>query len=1017
MRKSITLKTLFRAPVKTLLTFLLIAAASFALFSRVTDYAVTTREAAKAKSFYCGVAALDNSQSLVFRSFMIDGEEVNDVYFPDPKPWPTDEKIKEFSSLPGVTLADTRYMTEGLVENFDRIVDPEAYDETDQFILEGTYNGYEDISGFLDTINLTIDHVTVHAGKIKIDSDKKVQIYASSAKYLSVNEKNPFPRAFFEKLKKGSRCLIMGTYNFVSGGELYLNPLGDRNKAFRVLDGLGDNYLETEEFSYYKKEIEAINQAYSIYDIVYTKDMRAIPYFNERMMRITEGRPLTAEDMHSCTVSELFLKTYGLSVGDKIQIQLGDKLCKQIGLPCIRATNAMNVSNFVDTQELEIIGAYQFTSDIKDRYSEYEWGYSPSTIFVPVSLLPVEVPEDYEPSMGQFSVFIENPHDIKAFQEAAEPLVGEMGLGMRFSDGGWSNMEDSFEAGSLTSLLTTVLYVVGAIIALFLAVYLYIGRNKKTYAIMRTLGLSNKTARNSVALPLVVLSALGIPVGGIAGLFFASYTAAKTLASMSDNSAPEGYVYVLNVALPVEVVILCLIFELAVTLLLTLFFLQKMKRIPPLELLQESGVRVGATKKAEQDIMDLAPIPMELDMRKLSTVDQMPLRRKYSALRQVAVYNLRHMRRGIGKTAISLVLAIVLTAGIGMFVLAKLAYQDAFEEIDVKGRALEFSSDAIAALSKEDLIDDFYCYNDITVHVNGRESDNSTIITNNIDRYLTGNYKVNYQQGYDNSSLNNTGQLCLMGQQLAKELEIQLGDEIAVFEDGTYSFMTELYQKFKMEDKFAAAVLRESLKYKVVGLVEADDQNINTSIFVGINSGIEGLYVQPFSFNYCEFTLADNRKLTELNNLLEEQRKQGLNYAKMASYRIHSEALENIKRVRGLLESLFPIAVAAVVLIGVLGPGLVIMQSAKEAAFLRIMGVTKKRARCMLVSQQLFLFIVGLALVTGGLALFYPGLFARSAQTLATCFALYFIGCVCGALAAAIHVTRHRILELLQVKE
>ena len=61
MRNSLALKTLLRSPVKTLLTFLLIAAASFALFSRITDYAVTSREAANAESFYHGVAALDNT--------------------------------------------------------------------------------------------------------------------------------------------------------------------------------------------------------------------------------------------------------------------------------------------------------------------------------------------------------------------------------------------------------------------------------------------------------------------------------------------------------------------------------------------------------------------------------------------------------------------------------------------------------------------------------------------------------------------------------------------------------------------------------------------------------------------------------------------------------------------------------------------------------------------------------------------------------------------------------------------
>ena len=52
MKKTTALKTLLRAPVKTLLTLLLIAAASFALFSRITDYAVTTRENKEVEKFF-----------------------------------------------------------------------------------------------------------------------------------------------------------------------------------------------------------------------------------------------------------------------------------------------------------------------------------------------------------------------------------------------------------------------------------------------------------------------------------------------------------------------------------------------------------------------------------------------------------------------------------------------------------------------------------------------------------------------------------------------------------------------------------------------------------------------------------------------------------------------------------------------------------------------------------------------------------------------------------------------------
>ena len=86
MKKSLAFKTILRSPVKTLLTFLLVAAASFALFSRVTDYVITSREAARAQSMYHGVAALDNSVEPIIMDY--------EYFEPDPKPWPTDEQLE-----------------------------------------------------------------------------------------------------------------------------------------------------------------------------------------------------------------------------------------------------------------------------------------------------------------------------------------------------------------------------------------------------------------------------------------------------------------------------------------------------------------------------------------------------------------------------------------------------------------------------------------------------------------------------------------------------------------------------------------------------------------------------------------------------------------------------------------------------------------------------------------------------------------------------------------------------------
>lgn len=1009
MRKTTTLKTLLRSPAKTVLTFLLVAAASFTLFSRVTDYAVTTREAAKAESFYNGVAALDNTQPLIVIDEEIDGVSWGRAYMPENKPWPDKEQIEEFSSLPGVTLADTRYMTAGQVEDYKRIKDKTDYSRLEDFVVEGTYVGYEEDSAGTNYIDILFQDVTVHAGEIDAESDKPLKVTALALENRPEG-KNPHSKEFFDELEKGSRCLVVGMYE---AGPLVL---GSQEEDLRVIDGLGDDYLETEEFAVQREEIERINKEEYVFDIVYTEDMRAIPRFNERTMVISEGRPVTSGDTDVCVVCEDVMEEYGLSLGDTLHIELGDILLPQNGSSGAVGKGA-GIPNYIDTAELEIIGVYHNMDEFSQRLDEFEWSYTVNTIFVPSSLLPVEVAEDHEPNCGEFSVFIENARDIETFRKAAEPLVAEMGLGMRFSDGGWTSMKDSFQTGAAASILTTVLYVAGAALSLLLAVYLYIGRNKKAYAIMRTLGVSGKKAGNSVALPFVVLSIIAMPAGGMAGLFYASYTAAQTLAGLADSSAPEGYVYVLDATLPVGVVVLCMVFELAFASFVTLLFLWKMKKVSPLELLQEGNPQRAAGKKAESYIADTAPNMAAFDIAGISNFDEALPRGKYGALGQVTAYILRHMRRGFGKTAVSLILAVVLTAGIGMLVLARLSYHEAYDTMEVKGRAMDFVSTSIDRLATSDLVKDFYCYSNFNVRTNGMDTHTPMIATNDLEHYLTNNSTITYAEGYDSSFFELTGEGCLLGETLAEMLGVRAGDEIALISDNWYSVVQQVYED-KGEELLTKAIERETTMFKVIGIVKSGDTDVSTSIFTGTKNGVDRVFGQPFPFNYGEFTLADNDRVEDLNALLEElQRESQQTYAPMAFFHIDSESLENVERIRDLLVSLFPIAVAAAVLIGLFGPGLVVIQSAQEAAFLRILGVTKKRARCMLVFQQVILCVVGIVLVAGVLSLSDPKMFAKSTQTLVSCWALYFAGCVCGTVAAAVQITRRKVLELLQVKE
>ncbi len=796
-------------------------------------------------------------------------------------------------------------------------------------------------------------------------------------------------------------------YSSNGSSGITLQPSAVGEDALRVIEGLPENYLETEAFARQRGWVDAINHNIYSYDIVYTADMRAIPRFNEQRLFLSEGRLLTMDDKDACVVSADFLKEHGLSVGDSVSIRLGNLLCHG-RTDAVSETedwdvvpDAAKIPEYTDAVELTIAGAYE------EGEGNSAYAPSPNIIYVPSALLPVEVPADYETEPSEFSVFVEDVHDIEDFHETAGQFAENMGLNLNYSDRGWLDVKDSFRMGALASLLTTVLYVVGAALALFLAVYLYIGRSKKSYAIMRMLGVPGKAAGSAVVMPFVAISVLAVPAGGMTGIHYAQGAAEKTLLRMAD-SAPAGYVP--NARLPLSVIALCLLSELLFVSLSAYFFLRSMKNIPPLELLQEGG-RPGRKEKVPGSLVPAAVLlPGGIDMAKLPAAGGWTPQRKYGCVRHVAAYVWRNIRRGFGKTAVSLILAAVLAAGIGSFVLARITFRDAFYELSVKGSASDFTFTTVLDLSNSPLVKEFYCSDIFNVRVQGAELDIPMAISSDLPRELGADCTVEYAEGYSLSAFEGTAPICVVGKELAKELGTSAGDDLGILSD-------ILYYTFKAGGVEEDDLSQRYRVYKVIGIVDSEDARVKNGIFSGIRCDQQSLFSMDFPVGSCEFTLADNDRVDELEAILEEKQSRSVIYSPDPSYYLDTGGLGNIERIRGLLESLFPIAVAAAVAIGLFGPLLVILQSAQQAAFLRILGVTKKRARCMLVLEQIVLCVTGIVLVAGGIALYDPGRFTRGIETFAACYGLYLLGCVCGATAAAIQVTRHRLLELLQVKE
>lgn len=129
--------------------------------------------------------------------------------------------------------------------------------------------------------------------------------------------------------------------------------------------------------------------------------------------------------------------------------------------------------------------------------------------------------------------------------------------------------------------------------------------------------------------------------------------------------------------------------------------------------------------------------------------------------------------------------------------------------------------------------------------------------------------------------------------------------------------------------------------------------------------------------------------------------------------------IEPLSRNTSLLEMLLPVVCAIVLIIGAAIPGLIIVQTSKEAAIMRVIGTTKARVRVILAGEQGVLCLIGLALGLVGLgaAHGFDVSFVRILGETAMYGGAYLALCVAACVLCGIAVSAKKPLELLQARE
>ena len=1070
MRRSTSVRMLLRSPVKTAVTLVLIAAASFLFLYNLLDYAMTKREYDRNYGQYHGYVSLMHQEDQLLAETYYRRLEI--LYFlSDPVSDPacsglypyenyhlrsfTGEEAERIAGLPYVSRVEQHYMTGG-VAAFPRWAyysSMGCYQHvlySTRAVIEATYDGMStDLhklvlpliggSGVQTSLRLTdvklisgneedlkqnrfyIDKKGLYMNVYATIPEKADNDYRTDGLYMEVGPyaKNWVSSDTILGLEKGKRYLFVASVNTYAN----LNGIGEEEQAadrFRVYTALGDdslygvcdyitplegepeNYLETEKFAGVRQMIEIMEADRYTVDVHYLEDMRGIKRYQDGALQSTRGRLLTREDSleHNpvCIIPESMAQRQGLELGDTLRLQLGDKVLEQfVPMGAVAYSVPRYAENWTE-QEFTIVGTFTEGGLTRLPAEETFWTFGENAVLVPLSFLPETADtagRELKPT--EITYVIDDADSIIPFRDEVLPQLLEAGYTVSFTDGGWPAVREQLsQAGSL-SLVKLSAFALSALLVMLLTVYLYILRKKKEYAVMRALGCPARQARRALLFPLFVLAVPAVLLGSVGAVIYTHRAAEANAAEFAamgltmDSSIP-GFILAAG-------------FGGSLLLLLVLAFLAlvRVAKTPPLELLQG-----GANRNAVRRKTDLPSEPGENLV--FGTLPELPapVYHPHTALRHTFSYVGKHLRRTPVKSLLAVLLALVLAFSIGFFTLLRSTYRDLYQNIEVHPRFLNgFTDNRARDVAKSGYVkDSFYEYKRT-----GCESNfvaDTLILTNNISRVTEA--EITWREDKGPEMFTQTQAFCVVSRELAEELGYELGSRAEICSSGYIGILRDSHPDATEEELVNVIYHEYTHHFTVAGIAEEEGKTFYAPVATRPHFG--SMFADYIPLDLAEFTLIDYHKATEFRSWVFR-----LLVGRPGSFSMETAEADRIYQTYRLLELLYPIAFALALLLGGVLPAGIILQSAKEASLLRVLGTTKRRTRAMLSLEQVILCLLGLICAAVGLIGLKGDALRPVSDLLGLYAAAHFCLCILGTAVAAVSVTRRNVLELLQVKE
>jgi len=838
--------------------------------------------------------------------------------------------------------------------------------------------------------------------------------------------------------------------------------------------------MDAPELADLKAEFDILRSNQSTLYLLSTKDMSAIPNSQQtsNSLFLEDGRWIAFDDHINkravCVIHANFAEVRGLTLGDTLTMTIRDfgEYANYYAYGYIPGRDfwedipgGHKLAGWQDfptvETSLEIVGIYNDYNQLNANSFMSAFGL---VTYIPDSIMPEGFCDGSELENTQYSFKLKTSRDQDSFINEYKDDLLDMGMSLIYVDNNAAAFWQSATSILQSALFNVIIFSITAVAGLSLAVLLYLLTSRKVYAILRALGASSRQTNLGLILPAMFIALIGILAGGFPAWDYAQNKAVEALSEIEQFGGAATIGKISGIWL-----VLLSLGLIALVLLIIRFGTLRMARRPILGLLQGAQARRAArgfAGAADKHVFVDPHVTAEQTLSRgsqsfLTRPDQAQTLSNYK--RTAAVFHARFVWRYIWRSPLKSLLIVTLTAGM----ILALGWMEHTIEVsrEEAGRlmetiAVEFSiinrnpsiyfvgergtqryGAYIAKRTVDSILESGFIidhsletgirfnylapddenFDPTSMDTNERRFDNAFFAAvSNPEVYFADRNmheaQIEYAQAWTEEYVFETprdgeraanGSPIILPKSWVVELGVEVGDRIR------FGYIEANFVKYFPSGLFVIA-----------GQVDDDVYRMQEALISWSNlESLLEFFEIDMTYSYAHFVIdpVKNRELPEFQEQVDDLlNSYGAGYVPMRAIFWDEDlrtAISSLEQNIRLMTLLFPVtAIGSVILAGGLS-ALLMHITARETAYLRVLGATKRRVKIVLCSQQIILYILGLILGFYGVAAL-NGSWAQAVKgSLLVCAVLFLCGAAVASAITAAFVTRRPPMQLLQVRE